>query len=786
MRRLTLLAALLLTTLAAAQPSFIGQAFPLTNTRYGQTGSTATLASDGRDFYAFWWSDSNIRMTRVTPGERRAGRPVVSDAYELSDVLWTGTHFLIVVHQNGRVAGQFVSPEGERLGGPFPIATGAYMVRVATNRSRIVALYEKGETRDAVWSATLTTRGALVETRQLLPATTDEYVHSRYAIASNGDGFAAVVLRRDKDRLLTFDGTGEVRSIETFGAGGTAATMASDGTGYLVAATTAGTNTITRVGADGTMHDTVTLEESGTVTSLVHTADGWLASLVADGRVQVVHLDPSGLSVAAAEPVVVEAAASATPQLATAGQRVMLTWRTPREGLHVAELPLDPRGGSPLLFGATSQNLLATAAGPHSTLFVWAELAGNGATLYAGTLTSDGTWTEEILKPWGRDYNFAHAVADSDGFVVIYPIPGPPFSFVRHRVSAEGRSLGPPVTIKPPIIYSIIWDGDRHVFTSVDTTYSGAYASDYITVNVLNANGVQTRAAQIFPASGGGSIEEARIAFNGRNYLVVAAIRDARAYVIEAVMLDANLRPSGNPMVITKHASGPADVVWDGTDFAVVYPEDVIHIAHVAPTGYLHRFGYIRGSGHSVRAAAVAGGVVVMWSRSGNHYVAAVQPGIRNEARVHTVIEAYGDTWGTVQALGGSRAVLVAAAPVEAAPHHGARRLMAAVLDIAPLRPITTAPRVTVTAQSNNRLQIDWTALDQPVTGYRVEYRVGDGNWNEIERFPDPAVRTATFTATRPGTTYSFRVRAMNEAGMGPYSEPAQVRPAVVRRRAVR
>lgn len=786
-----LVATLLCATLAAAQPSFLGQPFPLTNTRYDQIWTSQTrLASDGRDFYVFWTSDGNARMTRVTAGERRAGKPVVSEASGIEDVVWTGAHFLVVVRDlEGRLAGQLVTAAGERIAGAFPIAAGATGARVAANGSRIVVLYTKYDTHDALWVATLTTMGTLLETRPLLPRTTAESLSLRHAIASNGDGFAAVVLRSDSDRLITFGGEGEVRSMQTFGAGGKAAAIASDGTGYLVVSTAGGSNNATRVGADGTMHETATLDESGTVTSLVHTDDRWSASFHRDGHTHVAGLDPSGLSMAAAEAVALETAPGNVPQLASSKRRAMLLWNTPRSGHHVAELPLEPGEGSPVLFGAAGQYLIATAAGPRSTLFVWVEPVKRGYTLYAGTLGGDGVWREEILAAPAAGFFDVHAASDGDGFAVIYIGVGMA-SRVVQRLDAEGRPLAPPVPIRTPDYSpeSMIWDGQRHVVVSIGTSFSGPYAYDYASISTMDGNGVSRTAAEIYPEYGG-SLAMARIAGNGRNYLVVTSIRaSAATYVIEKVMLGPDLRPLARPAQVSRHASGHADVAWDGTNFVIVYPEANVVVAPVPPDGQfrLPRAIYARDPA-GVRVAAVAGGVAVTWRDPATHYVATLRQGTTDVVRQQAVLEYYGDTISRVVALPGSRAAVVANVPAEAAPHHGAQRLHAAVVDLAPLHPLTTAPRVTVTPQRNNRLQIDWTALAERVTGYRVEYRIGDGNWNELDRAPDPANRIATFPITRRGIVYAFRVRAMNEAGMGPYSAPAEVRLGTkIRRRTVR
>jgi hypothetical protein len=67
------------------------------------------------------------------------------------------------------------------------------------------------------------------------------------------------------------------------------------------------------------------------------------------------------------------------------------------------------------------------------------------------------------------------------------------------------------------------------------------------------------------------------------------------------------------------------------------------------------------------------------------------------------------------------------------------------------------------------------------VTGYRVEQRIGDDDWTEIDRWLD-ADELSLVLASTPDPAVSFRVRAFSDGGASPYSAP--VRP-LSRRRAV-
>ena len=79
-----------------------------------------------------------------------------------------------------------------------------------------------------------------------------------------------------------------------------------------------------------------------------------------------------------------------------------------------------------------------------------------------------------------------------------------------------------------------------------------------------------------------------------------------------------------------------------------------------------------------------------------------------------------------------------------------------------------------VSAASSSSLTVMWTAPDDggsAITGYDVQYRAdGSGDWTDGSH--DGTATTATLTGLGSGTTYEVQVRAANEAGAGPWSDP--------------
>ena len=87
-----------------------------------------------------------------------------------------------------------------------------------------------------------------------------------------------------------------------------------------------------------------------------------------------------------------------------------------------------------------------------------------------------------------------------------------------------------------------------------------------------------------------------------------------------------------------------------------------------------------------------------------------------------------------------------------------------------------TAPMIT--GETADGLTVEWTEPDNtgpPITGYDVQYREGDsGGFTDARH--EGTGRTATLTGLSEATAYQVRVRARNEEGTGPWSEPGEGR----------
>ena len=88
-------------------------------------------------------------------------------------------------------------------------------------------------------------------------------------------------------------------------------------------------------------------------------------------------------------------------------------------------------------------------------------------------------------------------------------------------------------------------------------------------------------------------------------------------------------------------------------------------------------------------------------------------------------------------------------------------------------------------SESATHLTIAWTPPPATVNGYRVEYRVDDGSWIELEKWFTAGEVGTSIRKRTPGTTIAARVRAFNDGGASDYSNINTPKPPV-RRRAVR
>jgi hypothetical protein len=131
-----------------------------------------------------------------------------------------------------------------------------------------------------------------------------------------------------------------------------------------------------------------------------------------------------------------------------------------------------------------------------------------------------------------------------------------------------------------------------------------------------------------------------------------------------------------------------------------------------------------------------------------------------------------GSTTGPVLLMApGGLIASVASITNDDAPHHGAERVLMRI-DAPTGAP--SAPRLQVNVVGD-AVKFEWTLPAGLVNGYRVEYKIGDGSWNELEGWLPSTERGGSLVGLPRNNAYTFRVRAWGDAGTGPYSNEGLV-----------
>jgi Fibronectin type III domain len=235
------------------------------------------------------------------------------------------------------------------------------------------------------------------------------------------------------------------------------------------------------------------------------------------------------------------------------------------------------------------------------------------------------------------------------------------------------------------------------------------------------------------------------------------------------------------------------ELVWDGRRFLAAWSSGArITVAELPLDGgpativATFRPRIVHGSVHM---AAVEGGVALTWRESG---VQDVLPHTRVATLRHDNSVSSSVTFDhgvrnfrqpRVVALPNGGIGHLATVAQFAPPHHGSTRVVMRVAGaVLPTKP--EPPRLTGEVR-NGRVELAWTAPPQEIAGYRIEYRIGDGAWNELDRWFDwNDDEIAVEWQLRKGVAYRFRIRAFSDAGTSDYSAPVVLN--LPKRRSVR
>jgi hypothetical protein len=757
------IAALLLAFPLLAQTVQLGNPVPVTDTRYGSFAANTVLTSNGRDFYAVWGARENVRFTRIVENERRVARPIFDgrDVREL-DMVWTGTYFVVLAESGNDIIGRILDERGDPVSGVFTLRENAATPRLAWDGQHVLVLYQFQ--MPAGWQ---------IHTLRLRPAPVPVELNGTFVsfapeqasldIASNGTTFAAVATTGSETKLTILNAANAIVR-QVVGPGGGDAAIASNGSDYL--AVTAFQNFLdtTVIRANGTVEPSVAYPVSGTSTSAPSVAwnageyvVSYLVKSGSDTTARVAHIKPDQHALDEDEDAYPALEVSSTSIAAAHGQ-VLTTWQW-NDDLTASMRPVTDSDDDPdaLAYGAGEQAFGASASSATGLLVAWSELADGVVGFYTGVRKHDGRWTEQRISP----ITALPSLAASDGseFLVI---ANQESSFTIYNLDAEGKLQGSwAAAASAGTVHDVVWAGDHYVIAYVTPNKT-------MTLGRLDRNGVLTQSVVI-----GGStdtIDSMSLASDGTSTLVVWQRSRGEQEWIEATRFNHDLqRLDVTAVAIAGDDSYAPRAILDGANYLVVWhTKTELAGATLAKTsgGPSSVFTIARPTIQDVRTlrlAKIANGIAAYWQKFDNE--AFLVRGTQS-----TPFETPFDERVLVT-LPDNSGMFVGTQVNLDAPHHGARRIFRRGVDVVPFTGIPNPPpSVTIRRFTNSQFRIEWIAPAQPVDGYRVEYKVGDGLWLELGRWFDPDERLATWPSVRAGESYQFRVRAFSEAGTSLYT----------------
>ncbi len=773
------LLALSLTSSLVAAPAFVGERFVLTNTRYAPATGVPLLLANDRDVFLFWNNGTRFRATRVGTGEAGPSQSIMqnsgSDTYS---VAWTGSKFLMVVGRthfdsyqaDDDIAGQLIDAKGAPIGAPFQLLHSGIDPKIAFDGTSALMLYH-GHASDELYALRMTPNGTI------LPMETQAtgVRGSVQGFASNGRSFAAVVSDRFERKVVLFDRNGVTRSqvplvTDYRGVG----TIASDGTRYLVADGTGGRVTTQIIQADGTAGAPLDLVppmgRETAATSVAWTGSQWIVAYTID--------DSSGPSYVVARLNATTRAVEAreegrgnTVSLAARGGRLTLAWLPAGgNGIRVAESSIAAGPGVTASYASTNQQIQGTATAKHGTLVLWDE----DRALRAGVRSSDGTWKETELPI--QPVFAAIAATDGDGFAVLAASSN---RTILMRLDRDANPIGNAMPLD--------WAPDDILWTGRDYLLYRAVGND-LEVATLGPSGVLSP-RRIVTMNVNGPAVGFKLASNGNGFYAVwilwmqFACPPMPPYGASGIRLGADLQPlDEEPTTFENDTSYGASVAWDGTQYVVAWSGyDGVRAARVSAEGMVGATQTVtRENAYGNRVQSIAGGVVIDWQQyplgSSEATPALAFLGMNGASTTPVVLwrsdRRLGSYAQQIATLPDGNAAVVESAIADAAPVDGATRIHMTVVSRNALPERPGAPQAAATLQ-NGTVNLRWTAPQQPVTGYRVEYRRDDGPWLETDTALSAAERSI-LVATN-GQNVTLRVRAWNEAGPGAYSNAVVV-----------
>jgi len=755
------LAVLLLST--AAQALDFGQAFPLTNTRYGTMPAEGRVVSNGTDVFLFWCSNRTMRAKLHESGVKRVGRaimPCSDNALDAFDVVWTGSRFMVAATANGILITQMLDRDAQPVGGEFRIAANAHTPRLAANGTTTLLLFRWS---DALAAIAFSALGEQTSSPRALSA----YPTPSYAVTSNGTGFIALAARPRAMQMFLFDANGHLAVDRPLFENSTDVarfvSIASDGSNYLATwlADDSG-GTAAAFDANGTFISSSSFATSDPGAARA-SASVWTGSeyvlaysqksgshrlrmFTFDRGAQLLHEEPERLfdnSLGAAS-------------LVSFKHTTLLAWNPSPDSV-VEPVPLGPTSLAAYSYGASIQRTLATTASRNATLVVWSEELGGRDIVRAGLRDRMGYWleSERIFAD-----SLRNAVATSNGTTFLV-VASDDATSQALRLDAKAEPIGSPITL-PFLATSVAANNTCYAIAGYRRTANGGE----VVASRMGFDGALTPPVVVRTL---GELSFPAIASDGDQFLMVYNA----ATGLEATRLSnavTRLDDINQTIVARDIVSKPA-VAWNGTTFVVAWEDGTeVGLTTIAANGLLTDFVLQARDVpvHDVQLATLPNrAIAILWSEAQRHRVAVFNELATIEQ--YATIDDDGSSGVRIAALPSGRIAYVRSQPWIAPPYHGAPRVSMRVADRslvrAPLPPTPIDLRVTSPQLSP---AYSWKGeLGEQYTGFRLEYRLsGVASWNDAGVWWNGNLRTALDYEPWTDPLTQFRIRAYTDWGI--------------------